>query len=317
MARQLGVVLRPKAEVKSDFLELIGRLDRLAQECDERIGPYVDDGGSSNSQLLRSFDRRYQQAQQNVSDAIRGAGDHLRLIKNDATTLVERSYDEATANKILKDLNPRVVAVLASGSTSGQLRSLLRDIEKYRGLLVHQHGRVDYMSEELGEESPKSTPTQVPAPVSRAEGEDVPDRVFVVHGHDDAAKEQVARFLEKLGLEAVVLHEQPSGGRTIIEKFEHYADVSFAVVLLTPDDEGRPVGKDDYLPRARQNVVFEFGYFVGKLGRDRVCALNKGIEKPSDIDGVLYVSMNDGAWRMLLAREMKAAGLPIDLNKVI
>lgn len=93
------------------------------------------------------------------------------------------------------------------------------------------------------------------------------NRAFVVHGHDEAAREAVARFLEKLGVEAVILHEQASGGRTIIEKLEHYGDVDFAVVLLTGDDVGAAKAASDQLqPRARQNVVLELGYFVGKLG---------------------------------------------------
>jgi len=145
-------------------------------------------------------------------------------------------------------------------------------------------------------------------------------RVFVVHGHDEAAKEAVARFLSKLDLEPVILHEQPNQGRTIIEKFEGHADVDFAVVLLTPDDIGHPAGSPgDAKPRARQNVVFELGYFVGRLGRSRVCALHKGtVEILSDYDGVIYVSMDDPqGWRLLLAREIKAAGIDVDLNAAI
>lgn len=142
-------------------------------------------------------------------------------------------------------------------------------------------------------------------------------RVFVVHGHDEAAKEAVARFLSKLGLEPVILHEQPNQGRTVIEKFEGHADVDFAVVLLTPDDVGRAAGSSgEAKPRARQNVIFELGYFIGRLGRSRVCALHKGnVEILSDYDGVIYVSMGDPqGWRLLLAREIKAAGIDVDLN---
>jgi predicted nucleotide-binding protein len=142
-------------------------------------------------------------------------------------------------------------------------------------------------------------------------------RVFVVHGHDEAAKEAVARFLAKLHLEPVILHEQPNQGRTIIEKFEENAAVDFAVILLTPDDSGHPSGSPEHSKsRARQNVVFELGYFVGRLGRTRVCALHKGsIEIPSDYGGVVYVPMDDAqGWHLLLAREIKAAGIEVDLN---
>ena len=148
---------------------------------------------------------------------------------------------------------------------------------------------------------------------------EVSRRVFVVHGHDEEAKQSVARCLEKLELEPIILHEQPSQGRTIIEKFEDYSDVGFAVVLLTPDDMGAAKDEIDNLrPRARQNVVFELGFFVGKLGRQRVCALHKGeVEIPSDFAGVLWVPMNPGgAWRFTLGREMKAIRLDVDLNKL-
>lgn len=147
-----------------------------------------------------------------------------------------------------------------------------------------------------------------------------PDRrVFIVHGHDNEAKQSVARCLERLGLQAIILHEQPNRGRTIIEKFEDYAEVSFAVVLLTPDDVGAAVEDADHLqPRARQNVILELGYFAGRLGRDRVCALHKGgVEIPSDFSGVLWVEMDvGGAWQFRLAREIEAAGLEVDLNRL-
>jgi len=145
-------------------------------------------------------------------------------------------------------------------------------------------------------------------------------RVFIVHGRDEALKETVARFLEKLDLHPVILHEQPSQGRTVIEKFEGHADVDFAVVLLTTDDLGYPNGEPlKAQSRARQNVIFELGYFIGRLGRSRVCALYKGgVEILSDYEGVVYVSMDDPqGWRLLLAREIKASGIDIDLNLAI
>lgn len=144
-------------------------------------------------------------------------------------------------------------------------------------------------------------------------------KIFIVHGHDEAAKQTVARFIEKLGLESIILHEQSNKGRTIIEKFEHYSEVGFAVVLMTPDDIGASVDdKNNLKPRARQNVILELGFFLGKLGRERVCALYKNVEMPSDYDGVLYLEMDDrGSWHLELAREIKAAGIDVDLNKII
>jgi hypothetical protein len=113
-------------------------------------------------------------------------------------------------------------------------------------------------------------------------------KVFIVHGRDEAPREAVARFLEKLGFEAIILHEQANKGRTVIEKVEAHGDVGFAVVLLTPDDEGCTKGEEPG-PRARQNVILELGYFIGRLGRERVCALKRGeVEIPSDFGGVVY-----------------------------
>lgn len=141
--------------------------------------------------------------------------------------------------------------------------------------------------------------------------------VFVVHGHDDLAKVSVARFIEKLGLKAIILHEQHNAGMTLIEKIENYTNVGFAVVLYTECDLG---GKDanNLQPRARQNVVFEHGYLMAKIGRNKVCALVKGkVETPSDISGVVYTPMDEhGAWHYMLAKELKASGYDIDMNRL-
>lgn len=144
-------------------------------------------------------------------------------------------------------------------------------------------------------------------------------KVFVVHGRDNGTKETVARFLDQQGLQPVILHEQPSRGMTIAEKLIANSDVGFAVVLLTPDDLGRAKTDTEEKPRARQNVILELGYFIGCLGREKVCALRKDtVDLPSDYDGVVYVDWDDaGAWKLSLAKEMHAAGYNIDFNKVI
>ena len=145
-------------------------------------------------------------------------------------------------------------------------------------------------------------------------------RVFVVHGHKPGPKEAVARCLDTLGLEPIILHEKPNAGRTIIEKFSDYSDVHFAVVLLTADDEGKACGASEGpRSRARQNVVLELGYFLGKLGRSRVCALyESGVEIPSDYQGVLFVPLDvQDKWKFDLVRELKAAGFDVDANRIL
>jgi predicted nucleotide-binding protein len=140
--------------------------------------------------------------------------------------------------------------------------------------------------------------------------------VFIVHGHDVAAKQEAARLVEKLGLKAIILDEQTNRGRTIIEKFEdHAGEAGFAIVLLTPDDVGKAKDATELKPRARQNVIMELGYFLSAVGRGKVCALHKGgLDLPSDIQGVIYISFDGGAWKLELAKEMKDAGVPVDLN---
>ncbi|MGA3251871.1 MAG: nucleotide-binding protein, partial [Paraburkholderia sp.] len=160
------------------------------------------------------------------------------------------------------------------------------------------------------EAEPATAHAEQPAVLSR--------RVFVVHGHDEGARETVARFLEKIGFEPIILHEQASRNRTVIEKIEAFHDVGFAVVLLTPDDEGCVKGGQPE-PRARQNVLLELGYFMGRLGRDKVCALKRGeVDIPSDFAGVVWVAIDAGnGWKQALGQELEAAGHEVDWNKVM
>jgi hypothetical protein len=138
-------------------------------------------------------------------------------------------------------------------------------------------------------------------------------QIFIVHGHDDIAKLEMSAFISSLGLQPIILHQQASSGRTIIEKIEHYSNVGFGVVLYTPRDIGSKVGdlKSNY--RARQNVVFEHGFLIGKLGRARVAAVVKGnVETPNDISGVVYVSMDHAEeWKRQLLVELRGAGYQV------
>ena len=143
-------------------------------------------------------------------------------------------------------------------------------------------------------------------------------KIFIVHGHDSQAKSELAVTLSSLGLKPIILHEQPSEGMTLIEKLEKYSDVGYAFIILTPDDLGTKKDvkniKDSLKPRARQNVVFEFGLFVGKLGRNRVCCLYKGnVKLPSDLDGLVYIPFNlsINEKQIDIIRELKAAGYKV------
>lgn len=191
--------------------------------------------------------------------------------------------------------------------------TLRTDVGRYVSTLVSIQQRLELIPEppEIARSAQQTSAT--PKPQGK--------KVFIVHGHDEEAKQTVARYLESLDLEAVILHEQPSGGRTLIEKLEHYAQqAAFAVILLTPDDIGGVKGTnfDDLNPRARQNVIFELGFFNAKLGRSRVCALHRAsVEILTDYSGVVYENMdNGGAWKFKLAIELREAGLSVDMNKI-
>jgi len=200
----------------------------------------------------------------------------------------------------------------ADPSLGEKIRNFHSDVDKK----LH---RIDSISERL-ELIPLSEEIQERLDMRPIEAEISNRRVFIVHGHDESARETVARFLEKLHIEVIILHEQVNLGMTIIEKLEKYSDVGFAVILLTPDDEGRKAAEGEVLePRARQNVILELGYFVGKLGRNRVVALHSGsLELPSDYLGVVFVSLDPGGgWRLGLAKELKHVGFPIDMNDAL
>jgi predicted nucleotide-binding protein len=161
--------------------------------------------------------------------------------------------------------------------------------------------------------------------------------IFIVHGRDDKPKLELARILEKLGFKAIILSEQPDKGRTIIEKLEQETmDIGYAFVILTPDDVGgtlngiksavegmsegyidlEDVLGDELNYRARQNVILELGYFVGKIGRNRVCCLYKGdVKLPSDIHGVLFKKFDKSVEECYkgILDELKAAGYEIKM----
>jgi predicted nucleotide-binding protein len=149
-------------------------------------------------------------------------------------------------------------------------------------------------------------------------------RVFLVHGHDSAAKNELARLLDRLDFAPVILAEQPEKGQELLSKLRtQLADVGYAFVLITPDDQGAsmqdPGAKK---PRARQNVVFEHGLLFGLLGAERVCANIKGeVELPSDIQGVVMktIAAQQGidSIALELVKELRAAGYHVDANRLL
>jgi predicted nucleotide-binding protein len=151
--------------------------------------------------------------------------------------------------------------------------------------------------------------------------EEIIAKVFVVHGKDELMKQVVARTIEQLGLKPIILHEQADKGRTVIEKFTECSDVDYAVILLSPDDYAYPkeAKPEKRKLRARQNVILELGYFIGKLGRKKIMALYRetdNFEMPTDFAGVVYTPFDD-KWQFKLVKELKACGYDVDANKLI
>jgi predicted nucleotide-binding protein len=151
----------------------------------------------------------------------------------------------------------------------------------------------------------------------------ISNKIFIVHGRDQSLKTDTERFLRELGLIPVVLHREVDQGKTIIEKFEQHSDVGYAFILLTPNEISFPSTENDLEDsrrtkkyRTRPNVIFEFGYFIARLGRDRVCCLHKGnVEVPSDIDGLVYKKVDESidSQGLAIIRELKAAGYQINM----
>jgi predicted nucleotide-binding protein len=216
-------------------------------------------------------------------------------------------------------LTPSWIAARGGGHEGDENIHELRtqiDERKQRSLVLLQQA-AQSLQEEV-EQLPSGAAAQattVPPPTAHVAPS---NKIFVVHGRDDAAKNELALFLRAIGLEPIILHLRPNGGRHLLTKFTEEAEgAGFAVVLMTPDDEGGLAGDNDRKPRARQNVVFELGFFIGRLGPAHVAALLKGdVEKPSDFDGIAYISFDAGGrWKTDLARELHHAKVPFDPAK--
>jgi predicted nucleotide-binding protein len=277
---------RPRAEVESIIDRAIDEAETLLEAAGD-----VRDQASYESWLndLHRWHARTREALQSSYE-----GDEV----------ASEFYDAATGGRVL---------IWGGGESldeifDGRQKATREAINTLRSI----RERLDYA------EVPSAADEPIPAP----EAAPLARRVFVVHGHDEGLREQVARVLDKLDFEPLILMEQPNKGRTLIEKFEDGAlDVGFAVVLLTADDFCRDSDADEWSEqpnRARQNVVLELGYFMGKLGRPRVAALfQPGTEIPTDIHGLGYIEIDaGGAWRFELASELRAAGYDVDTNRL-
>ena len=187
----------------------------------------------------------------------------------------------------------------------GITNSAVRNVQRVLKVLYGTRGLLPFLHERGKQRTPRPENAR---------------KVFIVHGHDDLLKTSVARLLEKLDLDPIILHEQPNLGRTIIEKLLDHSDVAFAVVLLTADDRGGLAREsaEKYKRRARQNVILELGYFICALGRKHVAAVyQQDVEIPSDFTGVLYIPHDQsGNWQLRLAKEIKASGIKVDMNKI-
>jgi len=245
----------------------------------------------------------------------------LLLANRPLTNDAHSSWELTTRNFLEKAFgrnSPNVTSVLSAGRAAFySLSSSEAWFEEQRAKQLNaQKARLESLIEVLETQCSFEPPQADSSHITNHS-----QKVFLVHGHDETILHQSARLLERLGLEVIVLREQPNQGKTIIEKFESYSDVGFALVLLTGDDQGSAKGMvpEQLKPRARQNVVFELGYFIGKLGRNRVCALySDGVEVPSDYSGVVYTKIDSGSgWRFEVAKELRAAGYPVDLNQVL
>lgn len=218
------------------------------------------------------------------------------------------------------EYNEYSVGYLGAMVMFGNGPSLSEIHQAYRRDIEHAVAKLQALKELFEERVADAAPQAAQPAASKPQISQDSRRVFVVHGHDDGMKETVARFLQTLDMDPIILHEQPNQGRTVIEKFEKHADVAYAVVLLTPDDLGHSIREPEKVaPRARQNVVLEMGYFLASLGRNRLCVLHRGgVEFPSDYAGVVYIAIDEkGAWRLSLARELKSSGIKVDLNNAM
>jgi predicted nucleotide-binding protein len=228
--------------------------------------------------------------------------EYLKNSFNNEDNEYKRRYDR---------VNNSFLITGGGNSPSEKLKDLKEDIQNKIDNLEGLIDKVELIKSEV------EVPVSKPVPINTSQIDTI--NIFIVHGHNTAVQQSVARTIEKLGLNPIILHEKPNEGKTIIEKFETHSNVGFAIILLTDDDEGKAKTEIDLKKRARQNVVLELGYFIGKLSRSKVLPLySDGVELPSDIHGLLYTPLDKAEnWKFAIVRELKAAGYSVDANKLL
>lgn len=228
--------------------------------------------------------------------------EYLKQVFNNENSQYKKTYDETN----------RYYGLFGGGNDSPnqKLKGLKDKISNKVTSLERLYEKIDLLKSDIEESLPVVT-------ISKSVNNNT--NIFIVHGHNLAVQQSVARTIEKLGLNPIILSEQPNAGNTIIEKFEANSDVGFAVILLTDDDEGKLKTDIDLKSRARQNVILELGYFIGRLGRKRVLPLySEGVELPSDIHGLLFIPIDKAdTWKFALVRELKEVGYNVDANSIL
>ena len=228
--------------------------------------------------------------------------EYLKNSFNNEDNDYKKSYDSVNVSFFITS---------GSDNPSEKLKDLKDDIQNKIENLESLADKVELIKSEI------EIAASIPVIIDRSKADIT--NIFIVHGHNTAIQQSVARTIEKLGLIPIILHEQANAGKTVIEKFETHSNVGFAIILLTDDDEGKSKTEIDLKKRARQNVVLELGYFIGKLGRSKVLPLySEGVELPSDIHGLLYVPLDkSGNWKFSIVKELKEAGYTVDANKLL
>lgn len=237
----------------------------------------------------------YQENSHYPSDfVLYNVGEFLEWRQKVKYELMTMPYQDKYIEETLKLINTRCTGLndeVLFAELTGSLEAIKSNIDQYY--------KEDHMKKRGCEKAEFST-----------------DKVFIVHGRDEMTRDKVELFLRRIGLNPVILCNEPNNGQTLIEKIESNTDVAFAVVLYTACDEGRLKTDTELKPRARQNVVFEHGYLINKLGRERVVALvESGVETPGDISGVIYISLQDADWKHQVMRELKNCSLKFDTTK--